>query len=73
MCDRACVSEVTEMCTIAAGLIAITLMALLLAMRRDTFVGLLARIRTSQPTLRPRRQRTPWTVPSLSSLCVLRV
>jgi len=73
MCDSACVSEVTDTCTVAAGLIVITLMALLLATRRDTFMGLLARIRTSERTLRPRRERTPWTALSLSSLCVLRI
>ena len=72
MCDSACVSEVTEMCSVA-GLIVMTLMALLLATRRDTFLGLLARIRTSTRAVRLRREPTPWTVLSLSSLCVLRL
>jgi hypothetical protein len=60
------------MCTNAAGLTPSTLLALLLASRRDTFMGLLARTR---PRALPRRRRrqTPWTVLSPNSLCVLRV
>jgi len=72
MCDSACVTNVSEMCTIAGGLTVTTLLALLLATRRDTFVGLLARKR---PCALPRRQRrqTPWIVLSPISLCVFRV
>ncbi len=73
MCDSACVTDVTEMCTLAAGLIVLTLMGLLLASRRDTFLGVLARIRTSPRAVRQRHEPTPWTVLSLSSLGVLRV
>ena len=73
MCESACVTEVTDMCSLAAGLIVITLLALLLATRRDTFLGLLARVRTPTSTLRHRGLPPPWTVLSLSSLCVLRV
>ena len=72
MCDMACVTDVSEMCTVAGGLTVTTLLALLVASRRDTFMGLLARTR---PCALPRRRRrqTPWTVLSPISLCVLRV
>jgi len=72
MCDSACVTDVSEMCTVAGGLTVTTLVALLWASRRDTFMGLLARTR---PCALPRRRRrqTPWTVLSPISLCVLRV
>jgi len=72
MCDSACVTNVSEMCTVAAGMAVATLLALLFAYRRDTFMGVLAR---SRPRALPRRRRrqTPWTVLSPISLCVLRV
>ncbi len=73
MCERACTSSVTSTCTAVVGLIVSSLLVLLLATRRDTVMRLLARLRTSARTLRPRRQRTMWTAMSLSSLCVLRV
>ena len=73
MCDSACVTEVTAMCTLAAGLTVTTLMALLLASRRDTFLGLLPRVETSAGVRRQRRERPAWMALSLSSLCVLRV
>ena len=72
-CDSVCVSEVTDLCSLAAGLSVMTLMALLLATRRDTFLGLLARVRTPPSGPRRRSEPPPWTVLSLSSLCVLRV
>jgi len=72
MCDSACVTDVSEMCTVAVGLTVTTLLALLLASRRDTFMGLLARTRPGARSRRLRRQ-TPWTVLSPISLCVLRV
>jgi len=72
MRDNACVTDASEMCTVAGGLTVTTLLALLLASRRATFLGLLARTR---PCALPRRRRrqTPWTVLSPISLCVLRV
>jgi len=72
MCDSACVTDVIEMCTVAGALTLITMLALLVASRRDTFIGLLARAR---PRALPRRRRrqSPWTVLSPISLCVLRV
>ena len=72
MCDSACVTDVSQVCTIAGGLTVTTLLALLLASRRDTFLGLLARTRP-RALLRRRRRHTPWTVLSPISLCVLRV
>ncbi|MDQ3104725.1 MAG: hypothetical protein M3Q87_05820 [Actinomycetota bacterium] len=72
-CDDACVTAVSDMCSFAAGLAVSTLLALLLAFRRDTFMGTLARNRPSALARRPRRKRTPWTVLSPFSLCVLRV
>jgi len=72
MCDSACVTDVSEMCTVAAGVAVVTLLALLLAYRRDTFMGVPARTRPCA-LLRRRRRQTPWTVLSPISLCVLRV
>ncbi|MBC7631800.1 hypothetical protein [Aeromicrobium sp.] len=45
MCDDTCVTDVSQMCPIAGGLAVTTVLALFLASRRDTFTGLLARIR----------------------------
>ena len=72
MCDTACVTDVSAMCTVAGGLTVTTLLALLLVSRRDTFMRLLARTRLCALPRRQRRQ-TPWTVLSPISLCVLRV
>jgi len=72
LCDSACVMGASQMRAVAAGLAVTSLLALLLASRRDTFMGVLERTR---PRARPRRRRpqTPWTVLSPISLCVLRV
>lgn len=72
VCDSVCVTDVSEMCMVAGGLTVMTLLALLVAARRDTLVGLLARAR---PPALPHRRRlhTPWSVLSPISLCVLRV
>lgn len=73
MCDSgACVTDVIAVCTIAGGLIVGSLLALLRASRRDTFVGLLTRRRSRSPVGR-RRRHASWTVPSHISLRVLRV
>ncbi len=72
LCDRVCLTGVGEVCLVASGLGVTTLLALLLASRRDTFVGLLGRTRP-RALPRRRRRRAPWTVPSPVSLCVLRV
>ena len=72
MCDTACVTDASAMSTVAGGLTVTTLLALLLAARRDTLMGLLARTRPGAHSRRVRRQ-TPWTVLSPISLCVLRV
>ncbi len=71
MCDSACIVE-TSACALGVGLAVTTVLALLLGSRRDTFLGLLARLRTTG-TRRPRWLMSPWTVLSLSSLGVLRV
>lgn len=73
MCDDPCVTGVSEMCSLAAGLTVTTLLGLLSAFRRDTFMGTLARSRPSALERRPRRERTPWTALSPFSLCVLRI
>lgn len=72
MCDSPCVTGTSQTCRVASGLTVTTLLALLVASRRDTFVGLLPRTR---PRALPRRRRfqTPWTVLSPIFLCVLRV
>lgn len=72
MCDSACITELSKACMVAVALTVLSLLALLLASRRDTFVQVLARHRPSAQARRRRRQ-TPWTVPSPISLCVLRV
>lgn len=73
MCESLCVIDIGGECTVAAGLAVTALLALLLASRRDTFLGLLARAGPLFYVRRRRRDPTPWTVLSLSSLCVLRV
>ncbi|MBC7561248.1 MAG: hypothetical protein H7270_18335 [Dermatophilaceae bacterium] len=72
MCDETCVTDVSQMCTVASGLTLTTVLALFLASRRGTFTGLLARIRPHALQRQWRRQ-APWTVLSPISLCVLRV
>ena len=73
MCESACVTDISGDCTVAAGLAVTALLTLFLATRRATFLSLLARIGPLFYVLRRRRDPTPWTVLSLSSLCVLRV
>ncbi len=73
MCETPCVTDISGECTVAAGLAVTALLALFLASRRDTFLGLLARIGPLFYVRRRRQELTPWTVLSLSSLCVLRV
>lgn len=73
MCDTSCVNEVTTTCAVAAATIIATLMVLLLASRRDTFLGLLARTRPTDFARRPRRARVAVPALSLCTLCVWRV
>lgn len=73
MCGAPCVTDIGGACTIAAGLIIAALLVLFMASRRDTFVGLRARLGPVLFVRRRRRDPTPWTVLSLSRLCVLRV
>ena len=73
MCESTCVTDIGGECTLAAGLAVTALLALFLASRRDTFLGLFARVGPLFFVRRRRREPTPWTVLSLSSLCVLRV
>lgn len=73
MCESPCVIDISGECTVAAGLAVTALLALFLASRRDTFLGLLARVGALFYVRRRRRDPTPWTVLSLSSLCLLRV
>lgn len=73
MCESPCATDIGGECTVAAGLAVTALLALLLASRRDTFLGLLARLSPLFVVRRPRQEPTPWTVLSLTSLCVLRV
>ena len=71
MCGDTCFTAVSDMCTESGGLFTISLLALFLASRRDTFIALIARIRPRAH--RWRQRRTPWTVTSPIVLCVLRV
>ena len=73
MCESPCVADISGECTVAARLAVTAVLALFLASRRDTFLGLLARIGPLFFVRRRRQDLTPWTVLSLSSLCVLRV
>lgn len=73
MCQKSCVTDISGECTVAAGLAVAALLALFLASRRDTFLGLLARSGPLFYVPRRRGELTPWTVLSLSRLCVLRV
>lgn len=72
MCDTSCAPGVTGMCTVAMSSV-VSVLVLFLASRRETFLGLLARVRRLMFALDPQRGRPPWTVLSLSSLCVSRV
>lgn len=72
-CDVACVSEVSDLCSLVAGLTMMSLLALLLTSRRDTFPGLLARLRHAAFVGPRLREQTPWNLLSPVSLCVLRV
>ena len=73
MCESPCATDIGGACTVAAGLAVTALLALFLASRRDTFLGLLARLSLLFFVRRRRQEPTPWTVMSLSTLCVLRV
>lgn len=73
MCESPCVTDIGGECTVAAGLTVTALLALFLASRRDTFLGLLDRSGPLSFVRRRWLEPTPWTVLSLSSLCVLRV
>lgn len=72
MCETVCVTGVSEACMVAVGLAVMTLLALLLASHRDTYLGLLARTGPRSVPLQGRRHKA-WTVLSPISLCVLRV
>jgi hypothetical protein len=72
MCESPCAADIGGACTVAAGLAVTALLALFLASRRDTFLGLLARLSRLFFVLRPCQEPTPWTVLSLTTLCVLR-
>lgn len=73
MCESPCVTDLGGECAVAAGLAVTALLALFLASRRNTFLGLLARLSPLLFVRRPPQEPTPWTVLSLTSLCVLRV
>lgn len=73
MCGNACVSDTTSAVCAGVGVIVTSLLGLFLAYRRNTFMGLLARVRRPGLTRRRLRERTPWVVLSPVSLCVFRV
>ena len=73
MVNASGVSFLNDMGEATVAPVAAAFLALFLASRRDTFLGLLARIGALFFVRRRRRPLTPWTVLSLSSLCVLRV
>lgn len=73
MCEIPCVTDIGGACAIAAGSAVAALLVLFLASRRNTFLGVLARVSPVFFVRRRRRDPTPWTVLSLSRLCVLRV
>lgn len=72
-CASVCADEVADVCVLVGSLAALTMLALLLDARRDTFLGLLARTQVHPLDRRHSRSRRPWTGLSLSSLCVLRI
>ncbi|RYC07286.1 hypothetical protein [Nocardioides zhouii] len=73
MCDNVCVADVSVVCMMAGGLSLLTLLALVLATRRNTFLALVARARPRDVLRRWRCHQPAWTVLSPISLCVLRV
>lgn len=72
MCGSECVTEVLQVCAVVAILTVTTLLALLLASRRHTFMGMLS---ATGPYSRHRRlpRQAPRTARSPISLCCLRV
>ncbi len=74
LCETPCAGGTTGvLCGVAVALVVTSVLLLLLTSRRDTFLGLLARVRRAGLVRRRRRQRTPWLVRSPVSLGVLRV
>lgn len=73
MCGIACVSDTTGVGCTGVGVVVTSVLVLLLASRRNTFMGLQARVRRPGLTRRRLRERTPWIVLSPASLCVFRV
>ncbi len=70
LCEHACVTEVGRTCAVVGGLVALTLLGLLLATVRDTFLGSVPRVPRG-PSRRDRSLRSRGPVPF--ALCVLRV
>ncbi|GAB2754284.1 hypothetical protein GCM10027020_02950 [Nocardioides salsibiostraticola] len=73
MCGNPCVSDTSSVACTGVGVILTSLLVLFLAFRRNTFMGLLTRVRRPGLTRRRLRERTPWVVLSPVSLCVFRV
>lgn len=73
-CDDVCVSEVATACVAPTGLALVTVLGLLVAGRRDTYLGLVARAGPRGVLARRRALAPPWTVKSsVLDLCVIRV
>ena len=74
MCAHPCAGVTTgDLCTAAAGVLLASVLVLILASNRNTFLGLNARLRRQVVLPLRIRQRTPWLVLSPASLCVFRV
>lgn len=71
-CESACTMELGATCVSASGLAVITALLLMVRTRRNTFLCELPRT-LLRVAPRIHRSRTPWTVPTRFSLCVLRV
>jgi hypothetical protein len=73
MCRGVCASHSAAACALVVLALA-SLLGLLMSQRRDTYLGIAARLVTRPTPRQHGRERPPrWTVLTLTDLCVLRV
>ncbi len=74
MCNGVCATHSAATCALVVVLTVISLLGLLLSRRRDTYLGVTARLQARPRPVQTERQRPPrWTVLTLTDLCLLRV
>lgn len=74
MCNGVCATHSAATCAFVVVLAGVSLLGLLLTRRRNTSLGVMARLPTRPRRIQTDRQRPPrWTVLTLTEMCVLRV